>query len=167
MEPVNPDVMSRVAHWLFVGAFFVVGCMHTRYTYQPAIDPIISNPKMIFLTFSIKTDSLKGNQINLIDTKIVDGKPKSEPENSSLENRVVVKQLNEQQQDLSICSIDHPLLKKVEYLSDQSSFETKTINLREAEFFVRTSLNENAKFIRVEEIIDNKNIAFATFKIKE
>lgn len=160
--------MPRIAfHWFFVGAFFVGGCMHTRHTYQPAFDPIIINPKMIFLTFSIKADSLRGNQINLIDKKVVDGKPKSEPENSYLQNRVVIKQLNAQQQDLSIFSIDHPLLKKVEYLNDQGSFETKALNLKEAEFFVRTSLNENAKFIRVDEIVNNKNSASVTFKIKD
>lgn len=168
MELVNPGIMqTKVLCWILLSVLLFGGCKQAQYSYQPTVQPVAVNPQMIFLTFSIKMDTLKGSQITLVDKQIVEGKLKAVHEDYTFQNRLVVKQLNNLQQELSTSTVDHPLIKRVEYADDQGILDSKIVNLKVGEFFIRTTLHQETVFIRVEEVIDNKNVAVVTFKIKE
>lgn len=167
MELVNSGIMRvKVLCWISISVLLFGGCKHAQYSYQPT-QTVAANPQMVFLTFSIEADSLKGNQITLVDTKIVEGKLKAVDKNDNFSNRVVVKQLNDLQQELSSSTVDHPLIKRVEYANDQGVFDSKMVHLKKGEFFIRTAFHPETTFIRVEEIVDNKNIGAVTFKIND
>ena len=144
----------------------LMACQSTHYSYQPLPEAVPVNPNMIFLTFSVEQDSLQKSKINLIKQKIVEGKLKVEQVHSNLGDRLVVKQLDDQQQELASCSVDHPLHKRVEYANDQGILSSKVVILTKADFFIRVTLHDQARFIQVDEMVDGKTISNALFNIK-
>ena len=151
-----------------VALFFLLStCKQVKHSYQPAATSVNDIEEMVFLTFSIKTDSLNRNHIRLIEKKIVTGKLKSPPENSNLPDRIVVKLLNREKQELSVCSIDHPLLKRAEYPNGQGGFESKTVTLKEAEFFIRIMLYPKTEYIKVDDVISNLSTSSTVIDFKK
>ena len=120
---------------------------------------------MLFLSFSIKLDSVQGSLISLLNKRTVSEKVKSKTPDSNFEDRLVVKQLSKQSDELSVVEIDHPLFRRVEIADDQEKLERKIAKLSEAEFFLRMEHQPHAAFILVEEIVGNMKKRSTTFKI--
>jgi hypothetical protein len=151
---------------MLLSVFF--GCLNTqKHSYQP---PALSeNPVegMMFLTFVIRADSTLGKRIELRGKTIVHEQLQSEPENSEAENRILISQFGSKLQKLSFTVVEHPLFRRVEYENEKRELQTKSLNLKDAQFFVRVTLFTQTEYILVEEELQNKIVYRTTFNIRD
>jgi hypothetical protein len=122
---------------------------------------------LIFLTFVMHSDSVSGKSIELIGKTIIHQKLKSDPLNSTTQNRVWVSQLTSSGKKLSSVALDHPLFKHVEFADDQGQFQSKEVTLKDAEFFARVTLFAQTEYIQVEEELSGRIAYTAKFKIRD
>lgn len=148
-------------------ALMLVGCRPAiQHTYQPPAASSVSNAKLIFLTFTVTTDSNGNNNVQLVSKKETDGNIKV---NQQLENPLkymIVSLLSQEHTVLEEQIVEHPLYKEVEYTNDKKEFERKALNLKEAEFFVRMKLPEAAAFVTVTEVIEKNKVNSVEFNLK-
>lgn len=122
---------------------------------------------MVFLTFSMRNDSISGKEIRLISKIIVPQKQKFDPVNADAPNKLIINQTNDSGKILSTTAVDHPLLRRVELADDEGKFQSRNLFLKEAEFAVRVTLYRETEYIQVTEELNGK-VAYSTkFKIRD
>lgn len=122
---------------------------------------------MVFLTFRMRDDSVSEKTIELVGKTIVHQKLKSEPSKPAAPNHILIRQLSSTDGVLSTHTLDHPLLKRFEFADDEGRFQTKSIKLKDAEFFARVTLYQETVYIQVEEELEGKITYTRKFKIRE
>ena len=127
-------------------------------------DPIVG---LVFLTFVMHEDSTSRRTVELMGKTIITQKLKSDPQNSTAENRVWVRQLTSSGEKLSSVALDHPLFKRFEFANDQGQLQSKEIKLNDAEFFARVTLFAETEYIQVEEELSGKIAYTAKFKLRD
>jgi hypothetical protein len=141
---------------------------HASYQYE---EPEAKNPissEIAFLSFKIREDTTGTSVIHLLDKRVIEGEGnlKKEVYDSQANNKLIIKQLDSQKKEVVKLSIDHPLLKVVEFVNESNSFETKFVKLEEAEFFIRIILHPKTMYIDIEEVRDDKIGMSTLFSIK-
>lgn len=122
---------------------------------------------MIFLTFKMTADSTNGNQLELRSKTIVNERLVTEPQNSEAVDRVIVSQLTNTKEVIASVAVEHPLKRRVEVANDRGEIQSREVILREAEFFVRVTLQPQTKYIRVTEIVANKSMSEISFNLDD
>ena len=156
----------RFPFLLAVSLLLLVACRSAKHTYQPPEEPVEAPPKMIFLSFKIHRDSV-GGTITLIDKKAVDGKIKGIPQTTENPNHLVISIVGKNHLVLNTEKLPHPLFRDVETTNSKGEFEHKTVNLTEAEFFVRMRLPDGSDWVLVEEFVGNKRINSAEYPLNK
>lgn len=136
------------------------------YQYQEPEGNSARLSEIVFLTFRIYEDSTASASVELLEKQIVGGKIKVEGGDSQEKNRIVVKQFDKQKIEVNAVAINHPLFKQVEVTNNTGSYETKYLQLADAEFFVRLTLLPQTVFIRVDEVREEKEIKSTWFTIR-
>lgn len=157
--------MTSIGRIALVTCFFLYRCQPIAHSYQPP-EQAVANPKMIFLTFSIQADSVEKNKIQLIGKKEADGPIKGKSPAASSSTHLVVSLVDRAGQVLLEETIEHPLLREVEYTNDKNEFERKALNLKNAEFFVRMKLPATADRVLITEVIKEQKVNSVEFNIK-
>ncbi|MEM9820801.1 MAG: hypothetical protein AAF985_07005 [Bacteroidota bacterium] len=117
-------------------------------------------PQLLFLNLSIrKTATPKGSEVELVDTKVVDGTIKRDfPSKVSHKSfQLVCSFLDENKKVLKQTAIDHPLHKRYEYQNDQGTFSAKLVESDEGQFSLRTQLTVGISYLRIEETLNDPN----------
>lgn len=161
----NRTLFARRTCLLFL--LMLMHCTQKQQAYQTAAVPVPETSGMLFLSFKMYADSLSGNRIALLNKIIVAQQLKMSYENSLAPNRIVISQLDDAKKVLSSAAQDHPLSRRVEIANDQGEIQSRIINLPEAEFFIRVTLRQQAAYIRVEEVIQNKIKSESIFNLRD
>lgn len=124
-----------------------------QYTYQEPTQTYeqAALPQILFMTFAIKKDSGE-SVVTLLEKKTLKGVLKSGMESSTAEDRIFVVQLSKEKTELSGYYLEHPLRKNMEYLNEQQEYETRWVELEEAEFFIRVALDPACAYIGLYEM---------------
>jgi|GEM_PF-2778284 len=147
-----------------------LACHRPAYTYQkpptePATPPAASagQPLLVFLTFKAQASDAGPLRVQLLDAKTVAGTLKPPLEPSFGANYLIVDQLDAQQRVLSSATVEHPLLREVEYPVEGGTLARKFVRLPEAEFFVRLARPPQAATVRVTEMLNRQPAATLDF----
>ncbi|MBL7845244.1 MAG: hypothetical protein JNK44_15375 [Cyclobacteriaceae bacterium] len=151
-----------------ISALVFSGCRTPKpiYTHQQPQKIEKIPAELVILTFRIQEDSTSATSIELLDKHIIQGTLKGVADNSIAENRLIIKQEDIQHNVLTELSIDHPLIKYIEYVNEASEFETKLVRQRQAEFFIRMELKPQTSYLRIAEIRDGKETPVTQLKIR-
>lgn len=122
---------------------------------------------LVFLTFTMRNDTVSGKEIRLTGKMIVHEKLKAAVYGSDSPNRLVITQLNSSGKKLSSVAVDHPLFRRVEFANDQGQFQSKEIKLTDAEFFVRVTLYAETEYIQAEEELSGTITYTTKFKLRD
>ncbi|MBX2962433.1 MAG: hypothetical protein KF687_07970 [Cyclobacteriaceae bacterium] len=136
------------------------------YSYQESTLPKKGSGRFSILSFRIAEDSLSQTTVTLLDEHYIDGNLKGEHNDSDAENILLIKQEDAQLQVVDQTTLDHPLIKYVEYVNERQEFETKLVTQHEAEFFIRIELKPQTLYIRIDEVREGKELQLAQFKIR-
>ncbi len=111
-------------------------------------------PRIVFLNYTITKNSDNEVKIEFINKIITEGKLKQDLSNKKNPEFGDLKliQVNAKSKPLQSIILSNPLVKNVEYLDESGGFQRKIIVLESTEFSVRTQLNDQTKFIIIEEI---------------
>lgn len=131
---------------------------------QMAKDPVEG---LVFLTFTMRNDTVSGKEIRLTGKTIVHEKLKAVTPDSNSSNRLVITQLNSTGKKLSSVAVGHPLFRRVEFANDQGQFQSKEVKLTDAEFFVRVTLYAETEYIQAEEELSGKITYTTKFKLRD
>jgi hypothetical protein len=128
---------------------------------------IESNPKIIFLNYSIKKNTNSSRSIQLINKKVVDGKLKrtNDIEDGDFGD-LICYQLDKNSKILQKTIIKNPLKKTIEYLDSEKKFQLKQLDLDSVRFSVRLKLKSNTKYITLDNISDFDNSSEPLIKTK-
>ena len=122
---------------------------------------------LVFLTFTMRNDTVSGKEIRLTGKTIVHEKLKVAVFSSDSPNRLLITQLNSAGKKLSSVAVDHPLFRRVEFANDQGQFQSKEIKLTDAEFFVRVTLYAETEYIQAEEELSGTITYTTKFKLRD
>jgi hypothetical protein len=134
---------------------------------QPGVEAKDPVEGLVFLTFVMRSDSLSGKEIKLVNKTVVHQKMKAGPPDSHSHNRLRITQLNGSGKPLSSVAIDHPLFKRVEVANDAGQFQSKVVKLKDAEFFVRVTLFRDSEYILAEEELSGKITYSVKLKLRD
>jgi|GEM_PF-951078 hypothetical protein len=145
-------------------------CKPTAVSYQYSAPsrveiPEDDKPKILFMTFFIQQKDNK-TEIELTDSNVKYGTLKSENQDSKAQYRIYVAQLDKNMAEIAGFYIEHPLRKNVEYTNEENELVSKSIELAEAEFFIRTKLNEQSKHVQLNEIYEDQVLNSFVFNIR-
>jgi hypothetical protein len=145
----------------------IISCKKSNYTYQYQKPATIENlsSKILFLIFSATDSSNVVAKVKLKEKKMVDGQFKDVTATNQSPNRLEIKFLDSNQSNFYSTIIDHPLLRSVEYTYSSNQLNTKTAELKEAEFFVRANVPANAVLVKIIEFRNNKEAGFTLINI--
>ena len=116
-----------------------------------------TQPKLIFLNYSVSKDDNGNTQIHFIDKTITDGKLKNRGDNyveAPSKGDLKCSQLDENAVELISVIVQNPLVKTMEYVNDSLTFEKRTIALNRAILSLRLQLYDKTKYISISEITD-------------
>lgn len=134
---------------------------------QPGVEAKDPVEGLVFLTFVMRSDSLSGKEIKLVNKTVVHQKMKAGQPDSHSPNRLRITQLNGSGKPLSSVAIDHPLFKRVEVANDAGQFQSKAVKLKDAEFFVRVTLFRDSEYILAEEELSGKITYSVKLKLRD
>jgi hypothetical protein len=153
---------------IFILIGFSVAChqsVHT-YQYQSPQEKASTASAFLFLSFRATERQDSAALIELIDQKRINGSFKDNSIPSQSNNRLEIKLLGANQQELHSYQIDHPLLKQVEYADERNQLVAKLVRSKKEEFFLRVTLPQTAVLVQVNEIKENKKVGQTFFKLK-
>lgn len=155
----------RLVVFILVGSS--VACHQSAHTYQYQSPQEKSSTASAFLFLSFRaTERLDSAAlIELIDQKRIAGSFKDNSIPSQSVNRLEIKLLDENQQELRSYQVDHPLLKQIEYTDERNQFVAKIVRSKKEEFFLRVTLPHAVVLVRVDEIKENKKVGQTFFKL--
>ncbi len=117
-----------------------------------------SNPKLLFLNYTISKDENGKKSIQFINKIIADGKAKS---NSNKYIKIGAigdlkcSQLDKDSTEINHIIIKNPFIKTIEFVNDSLTFENKRIVLNKAPISLRLQLHSKTKLMVISEIIDS------------
>ncbi len=147
--------------------FVLVCCTKQQQAYHAVTVQPSEQPGMMFLTFKMVSDSSHTNRIELIGKVLVNQPLNAEAESYTAPNRIIISQLDHAKNVLLSVSHDHPLNRRVEVPSETGEFESRTLTLPEAEFFVRVTYMPQTAYIRVQEVVQDNVIYEKLFNLNE
>lgn len=155
-----------------IGLLGVAGLFATCKSTLPPDREVLTAPQdpvegMVFLVFKVQHDSISGTDIKLISKIIVPQKQKSDPGNAETPDRILIRQTDRAGRLISVNSVDHPLMKRVEIAADDGKLESRNIRLKEAEVAARVTLYRKTAYIQVAEELNREVIYTKQFKIRE
>ncbi|MBL7857343.1 MAG: hypothetical protein JNM57_06620 [Cyclobacteriaceae bacterium] len=122
--------------------------------------------EIIFMTFKIYQDSTSISKIELLEKKSISGTLKGTQTSVHAENRLIIKQEDVQHQVVNEMSIEHPLFRYVEYGNQVGELETRLVEQKSAEFFIRVALHPKTYYIRIDEIRNDEKRTSTAMKIR-
>jgi hypothetical protein len=145
------NLHTAIASCLILCLFFSCGANKNN---TNTVSTVESNPKIIFLNYSIKKTSYTDKKISLTNKTITEGRLK----NSLNYNKNTVPgdleclQLDKKSNVLQSDIIKNPLVKNIEYLDNSKAFKRKQIEVDSTKFTLRLQLNPNTAYISINEI---------------
>lgn len=155
---------------LMAGILFVA-CKRTPYAYnytEPADEHRGGDgrPKLLFMTFVIRQNDT-ATTVELKEKNVVDGQLKTRPGDSEASDRLYVALLNKDKTEIYGYYLKHPLRKNVEYTGEGNELATKFVELNEAEFFIRTTLEAGSAFLRLDDVREGRVVNSFLFCIDD
>jgi hypothetical protein len=139
--------------------WFFISCGSHKNS-EPTQSSIESNPKIIFLNYSIKKTANGNRSIRFLNKIVTEGKLKNVPyDEVGVSSDLLFFQLDKKSNILQRSIIKNPLVKNIEYLNDSRGFQRKQINLDSTQFSIRLQLKPNTKYISISD--------FSTFENQE
>lgn len=136
----------------------MASCGSNKNSTSTSQSSIESNPKIIFLNYSIKKNTDARRSIQFINKKVVDGQLKR---TNNIEDGdfgdLICHQLDKNSKILQSVIIKNPLKKTIEYLDSEKAFQLKQIDLDSVQFSIRLKLKSNTKYITLDDIGDFDN----------
>ena len=115
-----------------------------------------SNPKLIFLNYTISKNDHGERQMTFLNKIITDGRLKN---NRFLKTGAMgdlkCTQLDKHFNPLQSIIIKNPLSQIIEFVNDSLTFEKKQVNINNRELSLRLQLHSETKSIIISEIIDS------------
>jgi hypothetical protein len=110
--------------------------------------------QIAFLNFTIEKDSLQNKNSMLLNSKmIVSGSMRDDKKRTIGSQSYLTIRLYEEDQLKDEFYAEHPLYSRVEYVNDNGQFETQTIYLNIADFFIRIPLKRDNTGITISETL--------------
>jgi len=127
---------------------------------KPFIQYNPEQPHILFFNLTIrKADQEKNKAVELVNTKVVEGKIKRDfpPSVSPRPFQLLCSFLDKEEKILKQTAIDHPLYKRYEYQNDQGELSSKLVESDDGQFSLRTQLTEGMHYLKIEETLkDNQ-----------
>jgi hypothetical protein len=145
----------------------IASCGSNKNSTSTSQSSIESNPKIIFLNYSIKKNTDARRSIQFINKKVVDGQLKR---TNNIEvgdfGDLICHQLDKNSKILQSVIIKNPLKKTIEYLDSEKTFQLKRIDLDSVQFSIRLKLKSNTKYITLDDISNFGNSPKPLIKTK-
>ncbi len=128
-----------------------------------------SNPKLIFLNYTISESKNGKKSIQFINKIIADGKLKKSNNKyikKGISGDLECNQLDKNSNIIQGVIVKNPLKKTIESLNDSLSFQTKQITLSNTPFTLKLKLNPNTKYIAINEITKPQETTKTLIKTK-
>lgn len=110
-----------------------------------------TEPKILFLTYSIEKDSAGRMEVRLTNQRIVEGSLKlAYPEPAFKSGNLKCVALDKKKQPLNSATIPNPLNPSFEYVDENGKMAWKDVQLNRAEFPVRMQMPAGTKFVAIE-----------------
>lgn len=143
---------------LFLSILFLA-ILFSCVTKKTAIPEVViedTNPKLIFLNYTISKDENGGKRIQFIDKIVTNGRLKT---SGAYHRKAAIgdlkcTQIDNKSTEIQSITIENPLSKIIEYVNDSLIFEKRKIDLNKAPLSLRLQLNSKTKYITISEIID-------------
>lgn len=139
-----------------LAALLIISCASKQIT-STNTNIAETEPKLIFLNYTIKKSSNASRTISLINKIITDGKLKNQvsDQNEIAEvDDLIYNQLDKNSNIVQSEIIKNPLVKTFEYVDDSNSFQMKKIELDTAQISLKLNLAPNTKYITISHIRD-------------
>jgi hypothetical protein len=149
------NLSISILSFLILLLLFSCGIFKKNITEQTSIE---SNPKLIFLNYSISKDDHGKKSIQFINKIITDGELKSNTNKylkTGIAGDLKCLQLDKDSTEITSIIFKNPLSKFIEFVNDSLIFESKKTDLRHAPFSLRLQLHSQTKFIVINEVIDS------------
>ena len=140
---------------VFLACFFSCATKHNIEKKEVTID---TNPKLIFLNYTISKNEDGEKSITLIDKKIVDGKLRNKGSKYIKSGKIgdlVSEQLDENKNTLYKQAIANPFIKSIEVTTDSLTLKKQIVSIKQTPLNLRLQLDVETKFIRLTEVIDS------------
>ncbi|MFD1615371.1 hypothetical protein [Gelatiniphilus marinus] len=112
-----------------------------------------TNPKLIFLNYKISEDEKGKKNIQFINKIIANGRLKKSMDiNNGTFGDLICNQLDKNLNVLQSITIRNPLIKNFEFVDNSKQFQRKKVVLKEVEFSLKLKLEQNTKFISINEV---------------
>jgi hypothetical protein len=158
--------MRSILSWLIIISV-LLGCRSAVSTIDNQnINPEELRDQMMFVVFQIQSQKPGKNKIVMVNKTITQGRLKSDFSTGNTSSYLHITIWNGDEV-LYSSRMDHPLLKDAEYTKPNGEYSRKTIDLDEAEFFIRCKYYTNAESVVVEEVVNGNKIQAVEFKIKQ
>jgi hypothetical protein len=130
----------------------ISSCTSIQYTARKEPRIFIQNEdSIVFITMKIWYDSLKNkNNIEVVSVSKIPGRLKQLLENELHGNYLSCVIYNTQNKASESFTIQHPLLRDVEFIDENNRLAKKFIRLKESEFFIRFE-KRNYNFLKISE----------------
>jgi len=135
--------------------FFNLSCGTKKNLSQEDVS-LQTQPKLIFLNYTISKNEDGHKQITFLNKIITDGKLKNNNySKSGFIGDLICTQLDEYENPLQNIIVKNPLSQVIEFVNDSLNFEKKQVNLKNNELSLRLQLHSKTKSILLSEIIDS------------
>lgn len=125
--------------------------------------------QLIFLNYRITAQDNGKKSIQFINQIITDGKLKKHSNkyiDRGVPGDLECHQLDKNSNTIQTIIIKDPLKKHIEYLADSLNFKTKTVELKNSSFGLKLKLNPKAKYVTINEILENEESSNPLIKTK-
>lgn len=157
IAPKHINLKKPIAVYALLLLFICLSCA-TKHNIDNKDVAIESNPKLIFLNYTISENQNSEKSVMFIDKKIVDGKLRNQGHKyleSGKTGDLVSEQLDKNKKVLHKQTIANPLLKHIEVATDSFTFKKQMITIKQKSLNLRLQLHGKTKFIRLTEVIDS------------
>ena len=117
---------------------------------------VASNPKIIFINYSIKKTSNGVISISLINQIETDGRIKKvQTVKNGEKGDLIYAQIDKNNNILQTEIIKNPFIKVIEYVDETKSLQKKRMDLNSAQLSIRLQLNPSTKYISISTFENN------------
>ena len=156
IKPQNIIKSILVVLWLCLH-FSVLSCGIPK-TISEEQKPLETNPKIIFLNYSVSKEENGNKKMVFINKIIANGRLKNYSNKylkTGNKGDFICTQKDKNSNNIETVYIKNPFSKTIEYINDSLIFESKKIDLKTAQLSLRLQLNGKTKSIIIGEIIDD------------
>jgi hypothetical protein len=137
-----------------------------QYKLSPFAETKLAPEQTAFYAFKIVANIPGPSAITLDSRSMTPGKLKPQADPTPFPSRLAITQIDDASKILDKVSIEHPLFRMVEFISEQNILNRKPSTAKQAEFFVRLPWRPTSSLLQIEEFKDNQLLGKTIIELK-